>query len=65
MAHSVEELYEKAKVLHDKALALHRERFRVQGTYDKVVCNYMVDDIKALARDIEHGLVDLDRDFSK
>ena len=65
MAHSVEELYEKAKVLHDKALALHRERFRVQGTYDKTVCTYMVDDIKALARDIEHGLVDLDRDFSK
>lgn len=65
MSHSVEELYQKAKVLHDKALALHRERFRVQGTYDKAVCTYMVDDIKALARDIEHGLVDLDRDFAK
>lgn len=65
MSHSVEEFYEKAKVLHEKALALHRERFRVQGTYDKTVCQYMVDDIKAMARDIERGPVDLNRDFAK
>lgn len=65
MSHSVEELYSKIKVMHDKALALHRERFRVQGFYDKPLCQYMVDDIKALARDVERGLVDLDRDFSK
>ena len=34
MSHSVEEIYRKAKLLHDKALELHRERYRVQGTYD-------------------------------
>jgi hypothetical protein len=65
MAHSVEELYEKIKVLHDKGITLHRERYRVQNWYDKETCQYMVDDIKALARDIERGLIDLDRDFSK
>lgn len=65
MSHSVEELYDKIKVMHDKGIELHRERYRVQGWYDKQTCQYMVDDIKALARDIQHGLVDLDRDFSK
>jgi hypothetical protein len=65
MAHSVEQLYQKAKVLQDKALELHRERYRVQGTYDKSLCNYMVDDIRALAREIERGLIDLDIDFGK
>ncbi len=65
MSHSVEEFYQKAKVLHDKAISLHRERYRVEGWYDKQVCQYMVDDLKALAGDIQHGLVDLDRDFSK
>lgn len=65
MSHSVEEFYEKAKVLHEKAIALHRERYRVQGTFDRTLCQYLVDDIRAMARDIERGLVDLDRDFSK
>lgn len=65
MSHSVEELYSKIKVLHDKGIELHRERYRVHGTYDNVKCQYMIDDIKALARDIEHGLIDLERDFSK
>ena len=65
MSHSVEELYSKIKVMHDKCIELHRERYRVQGWYDKTRCQYMVDDIKALARDIEHGLIDLDRDFAK
>ena len=65
MTHSVEELYSKIKVLHDKGIELHRERYRVQGTYDKETCQYMVDDIRALARDINRGLIDLDRDFSK
>lgn len=65
MSHSVEEFYQKAKVLHDKAISLHRERYRVEGWYDKQMCQYMVDDLKALAGDIQHGLVDLDRDFSK
>ena len=65
VGHSVEEFYQKAKVLHEKAIALHRERYRVQGTFDKAGCQYMVDDIKALARDLERGLVDLDRDFAQ
>jgi len=65
MAHSVEQLYQKAKVLQEKALELHRERYRVQGTYDKPLCNYMVDDIRTLAREIERGLIDLDIDFGK
>ena len=42
MSHSVEEFYQKAKVLHDKAIELHRERYRVQGSYDKEVCQYTV-----------------------
>ena len=65
MSHSIEEIYRKAKLLHDKALELHRERYRVQGTYDKPLCNYMVEDLQALAGDIKYGLVDLDREFSK
>lgn len=65
MSHSVEEFYQKAKLIHEKAIMLHRERFKVQGLYDKTLCQYMVDDIKALARDIEYTNVDLDRDFSK
>ena len=65
MAHSVEDFYDKIKVMHDKSVELHRERYRVQGWYDKQVCQYMVDDIKALARDIEHGLIDLNIDFGK
>ena len=65
MTHSVEELYSKIKVLHDKGIELHRERYRVVGTYDKETCQYMVDDIRALAREIDRGLIDLDRDFSK
>ena len=44
---------------------LHRERYRTQGTYDKPQVQYMLDDIRALAGDIQHGLVDLDIEFSK
>jgi len=29
------------------------------------LCNYMVDDIRTLAREIERGLIDLDIDFGK
>lgn len=65
MSHSVEDLYQKVAALHAKALMLHRERYRTQGTYDKVACQALVDDVKSLARDIVHGPIDLDRDFSK
>lgn len=64
MSHSVEEFYRKAAVLHEKAIMLHRERYRCQGEYDSVVCQYLVDDVKALARDLQHGPVDLTREFS-
>ena len=65
VTHSVEELYEKINVLYIKSLELHRERYRVAGSYDEIQCQYMVDDIKALAREIERGPIDLNRDFSK
>lgn len=65
MSHSVEQFYQKAAVLHEKAIELHRERYRVQGTYDKTKCQYLLDDLRAMARDIERGLVDLDIDFGK
>ena len=38
MSHSVEQFYKKAEVLHQKALELHRERYRVQGSYDEIAC---------------------------
>lgn len=65
MSHSVEELYLKVNALHEKTLMLHRERYRMQGSYDKDTCKNLVDDIKSLARDIVYGPIDLDRDFSK
>ena len=65
MSHSVEQLYDKIKVLHDKGLLLHRERYRYKGRYDKTQCQYQLDDIRALAREVANGLIDLDIDFSK
>ena len=65
MSHSVEAIYQKAAVLHTKALALHRERYRVQGTYDHPACKIIMDDMKALALDLAHGSVDFDVDFGK
>lgn len=51
--------------MHEKAIALHRERYKKQGTYDKVACQVMIDDIKALALEVQHGLINLDIDFGK
>ena len=65
MSHSVEAIYQKAQVLHTKALELHRERYRVQGTYDQAACKIIMDDIKALAQDLAYGGVDFDIDFGK
>lgn len=65
MAHSIEQVYDKIKVLHTKGLMLHRERYKTAGSYDKVQVQFMLDDIRALAGDIQHGLVDLDIEFSK
>jgi len=65
MSHSVEDYYKKIEVLHSKGIELHRERYKVQGTYDKLACTALVDDIRALASDVQHGLIDLDIDFGK
>ena len=65
MGHSVEQFYKKAEVLHQKALELHRERYRVQGSYDEIVCNSLLSDVRALALEIQHGLIDFDIDFGK
>jgi len=65
MAHSVEELYFKVSVLNTKAIELHRERYKTQGSYDKAKCTFLLADVRALAGEIQHGLVDLDIEFSK
>ena len=65
MAHSVEQLYIKVSVLNTKAIELHRERYKTQGSYDKAKCTFLLADVRALAREIERGLVDLDIEFSK
>lgn len=65
MAHSIEQVYDKIKVLHTKGLMLHRERYKTTGSYDKAQVQYMLEDIRALAGDIQHGLVDPDIEFSK
>ena len=65
MSHSVEDFYKKVALMHEKAIALHRERYKKQGTYDKVACEVMIDDIKALALEVQHGLINLDIDFGR
>ena len=65
MAHSIEQVYDKIKVLHTKGLMLHRERYKTAGSYDKAQVQYLLDDIRALAGEIQHGLVDPDIEFSK
>jgi hypothetical protein len=62
MTHSVDDFYRKAKVLLEKAEQLHRERYKPTGEYDQAACQYMMDDVKSLARDIEHGLFNIDKD---
>ena len=65
MGHSGEQFYNKAKVLHDKALELHRERYKVAGEYDQMRCKVLLDDVRALALDIRYGQIDFDIDFGK
>jgi len=65
MSHSVEDYYKKVQVLHEKALELHRERYKTSGSYDKTRCQFLVDDVRALAREVQYGLLDLDVDFGK
>ncbi|MBR20245.1 MAG: hypothetical protein CMA64_08915 [Euryarchaeota archaeon] len=65
MSHSVEHLYKKISVLHERGIELHRERYKTSGSYDKTRCQFLLDDVRALAREVSHGLVDLDIDFPK
>ena len=65
MSHSVEEYYRRCAVLHEKAIQLHRERYKKSGEYDITRCKFLLDDIKALARSLSHSDVDLDIDFGK
>jgi len=53
MLHTVEALIDKIKVMHDKAIILHRLRNQysesVEQTYNKAECQAMIDDIQAMA----------------
>ena len=35
MSHSVEEYYRKIDVLHERAIELHRERYKTTGEFDE------------------------------
>lgn len=65
MTHSVESIYLKSAVLHNKAIELHRERYKTQGHYDKLACQVLFDEIKQLALELQHGGVDFEIDFGK
>ena len=57
MGHSVEEVYRKAAVLHEKAILLHRVRYnKVDDQYDEQEC------LQALALELAH---DRNVDFKK
>ena len=63
MAHSIEDMYKKIEVMSCKANEL-RDALNENNTenVDEIVLRYMLDDIRSLARDVEHGLYDLDKD---
>ena len=61
---TVEELYEKISVLKEKALMLHRERYKTSGNYDKTKCQYLVDDIQSMAKMIGATQVNLEANFA-
>tara|TARA_X000001036_G_scaffold70751_1_gene62156 strand:- start:3442 stop:3639 length:198 start_codon:yes stop_codon:yes gene_type:complete len=63
--HNVEQYYRKIEVLHSRALELHRERYKTQGSYDKNKCQELVADIKYLASLIKASEVDLEVEFGK
>ena len=65
MSHSVEEYYRRCAVLHEKAIQLHRERYKKSGEYDATIVSFLIDDIKSLSRSLSHSEVDLDIDFGK
>ena len=65
MSHSVEEYYRKIDVLHERAILLHRERYKTTGEFDETRCKFLVDDIKYLARLIAESEIDMERDFGQ
>jgi hypothetical protein len=65
MSHSVEDFYKKVALMHEKAIELHRERYKTQGSYDKIQCQAILDDIRALALEVQRGGIDFDIDFGK
>ena len=65
MSHSVEEYYRKIDVLHERAIELHRERYKTKGEFDKTRCTFLVKDIKYLARIIAESEIDMERDFGQ
>jgi len=54
MLHTVESLIDKIKVMHDKAILLHRLRNQysehADQTYDKAECQSLIDDIQYMAK---------------
>ena len=64
MSHNVEDFYKKINVVHEKAIALHRERYKKSGEYDKVKCRYFAEDIKYLCSLIANTDVNLEMDFA-
>jgi len=65
MSHSIEEYYRKIEFLHSRAIELHRERYKTTGSYDKSRCDFLVDDIKYLARIVSESEVDMEREFGQ
>jgi|TARA_B100000902_G_scaffold376373_1_gene407371 hypothetical protein len=65
MTHSVEEYYRKIEFLHTRAIELHRERYKTTDSYDKIRCEFLVDDIKYLARILAESQVDMEREFGQ
>ena len=65
MSHSIEEYYRKIEFLHSRAIELHRERYKTTGSYDKSRCDFLVDDIKYLARIVSESQVDMEREFGQ
>jgi hypothetical protein len=58
MQHSIEDLIQRINVMKDKAIQVHRLRNQysnlTEKTYDKTLCNMLLDDIQALALSIAH-----------
>jgi hypothetical protein len=58
MQHSIEDLIKRINVMKDKAVQVHRLRNQysdlTEKTYDKTLCNILLDDIQALALGIAY-----------